>query len=70
MRFMGIWFNLDAEVKTDYVDANNADEASAKIHAFYAGKEEPAGALAVVPADTSKNHKGDPNGYYKTTTWR
>lgn len=70
MRFMGIWFNMDTEVKRDYVDASNADEASRKIHMLYAGKGEPAEALAVVPADGSKKHGGDPNGYYKTTTWR
>ena len=54
MRFMGIWFNMDSEVKRDYVDASNADEASRKIHMLYAGKGEPAEALAVLTDAGSK----------------
>lgn len=52
MRFIGIWYNLDEEVKRDYVDASNATEASGKLHALYSGTNaEPAPCLAVVPQD-------------------
>lgn len=51
IRFVGIWFNMDREVKRDYVNAKSADEASNMIHAMYYGKKEPATALTVYPVN-------------------
>lgn len=51
MKFKGIWFNLDKEVKVDVVDAANSTEASNKIHKLYAGTSEPAPCLTIVPYD-------------------
>lgn len=52
MRFIGIWYNLDREVARDYVEASNANEASAKLHQLYENeRDEPAPCLAVMPQD-------------------
>lgn len=49
MRFIGIWYNMKSEIKRDYVTANNAEEASNKIYALYAGRKQPGPCLSVVP---------------------
>lgn len=51
MRFIGIWFDKDREVKRDTVTAKTSDEASAKLHALYAGRKTPAPCLTVIPAN-------------------
>lgn len=53
MRFIGIWYNMDKEVKRDIVEASNANEASAKLHQLYGNddKKEPAPCLAIAPQD-------------------
>ena len=50
MRFCGIWFNMDREVKRDYCNAKDSTEASAIIHAMYPDQNYPGAALTVVPA--------------------
>lgn len=69
MKFIGIWFNMDQEIKRDVVEADNANQASEKLHSLYVGRREPGPALAVVPHEGSSKHGGDTNGYYQTT-WR
>lgn len=69
MKFVGIWFNMDQEVKRDVVDAENANQAGEKLHRMYSGREEPGMALAVVPHEGSVKNNGDTSGYYNTT-WR
>ena len=56
--FIGIWYNPSREVKRDRVKAKDANEASCKIHALYAGKKEPAPCLTVIPAGGSYGHSG------------
>ena len=53
MRFVGIWFDMDREVKRDYVTAKDSDTASAMIHALYPNQKYPAPALTVVLASSS-----------------
>lgn len=50
IRFEGIWFNADSEVKRDVVMARDSNEASAKIHALYPNGNYPGEALTVVSA--------------------
>lgn len=50
MTFIGIWFNTSTEVKRDRVEAKDAEDASNKLHAMYAGRQEPARCLTVTPA--------------------
>lgn len=57
MRFIGIWFNMDREVKRDYVTAKDANEASMLIHAMYPNQRYPGKALTVIPANGSMNAK-------------
>lgn len=49
LKFVGIWYNMDTEVKRDVVFARDANEASDKIHAMY--KRHPAPCLTIVPYD-------------------
>lgn len=56
--FIGIWFDMISEVKRDRVRAKDANDASAKIHALYAGRAEPAPCLSVIPAGGSYGHSG------------
>lgn len=61
MRFIGIWYNLDREVKRDYVEAANANEASAKLHKLYSSMEnEPAQCLTIIPQD---GYSSAPDGF-------
>lgn len=48
MRFIGIWYDMNREIKRDYVDASDVNEASDKLHALYAGRREPGPCLSVV----------------------
>lgn len=50
MKFIGIWYNMDEEVKREEVFAKNADEASAKLHQRYLINQWPAPLLSVIPA--------------------
>lgn len=49
MKFKCIWYNLDTEVKVDYVDAKTSTEASAVVHRLYPAGEYPAPCLSIVP---------------------
>lgn len=70
MKFVGIWFNVDEEVKRDYVDAKDSNEASAKINKLYDGKEPPAPCLTILVQDRSKNDGSpDLNGFYMRSQW-
>ena len=70
MRFVGIWFDLDQEVKRDYVDAKDSSDASEKINSLYAGKEPPAPCLTILVQDSKKNNgSSDLNGFYMKNQW-
>lgn len=62
MEFEGIWYNMDGEVKRDRVIAKDSTDASAKIHALYAGRAEPAECLSVVSASGMIPPQVDLNG--------
>lgn len=64
MRFVGIWYDLDREVKRDEVEASSANEASLKIHRLYDNAIEPAPALAIVPKDAYGKGVNDTRGYF------
>lgn len=67
MRFIGIWFNMDREVKRDFVDAKDSADASEKINALYFGKEPPAPCLTVIPENPSSS--GDLHGFSMQSQW-
>ena len=50
MKFIGIWYDMDQEIKREEVIAKTADEASAKIHTRYPINQYPAPFLSIVPA--------------------
>ena len=55
MRFVGIWFNMDREIKRDYCNAKDSTEASRLIHAMYPDGKYPGAALTVIPASGASN---------------
>lgn len=55
MKFIGIWYDMDQEVKREEVFAKNADDASAKLHQRYPINQYPAPFLSVVPASGGYN---------------
>ena len=60
MKFIGIWYNMDEEVKREEVFAKNADEASTKLHQRYPINQWPAPLLSVIPA--SGGYSGQQKG--------
>lgn len=50
MKFIGIWYDLEQEVKREEVVAKDANEASAKLHERYPINQWPAPYLSIVPA--------------------
>lgn len=67
MRFIGIWFDLDREVKRDYVDAKDSTEASEKINALY-GQNPPAPCLTIIAQD-GLGGSSDLHGFNMNSRW-
>ena len=61
MRFVGIWYNATRELKRDYVNAANAEDASAKLYAMYPDGKTPGPCLTVAPASGSYGDGGVAN---------
>lgn len=59
MKFVGIWFDMDREVKRDVVNASDSNEASDKIHLLYRNGNFPAPCLTVTPLRGYESWDGD-----------
>lgn len=67
MKFIGIWFNMDQEVKRDIVDARDSSEASEKINSMY-GANPPASCLTIIPENSSITGN-DMHGFSMQSQW-
>ena len=56
IRFVGIWYDMTKEIKRDYVNAVDANDASNKFYAMYPPNATPGPCLSVAPASGSYGH--------------